>query len=110
MAQDFKINATTFARITHADWADDSAGSGLDGTTARLRWVRHVWSAPEGMTAAEYDALFAFQGQRVTLTTTNYEDRNGDFIPYYGAVCERVDGVHSGPVVAGVVAEFRVRL
>lgn len=108
--QDFKLNASTFNRITRADWQDESAGVGLDGTTARLRWVRHVWSAPEAMTAAEYDSLFALQGQRVTLTTTNYNERNGDYISYYGAICERVDGQHVGPIVVGVVAEFKVRL
>lgn len=110
MAQNFKINTTTFARITRADWQDDGAGAGLDGTTGRQRWRRHTWQAPEGMTAAEFDALYAAEGAGVELTTTNYADRNGDFVTYYGAVCMRVDGRHEGPIVTGVTVEFLVRV
>lgn len=110
MAQIFKLNATTFARITRADWQDDSAGAGLDGATARQRVVTHTWQASEGMTAAEFDSLYALEGRRVLLTTTAYSDRNGDFVSYYGAVCRRVEGRHEGPVVVDVQAEFMVRL
>lgn len=110
MAQIFKLNGITFSRVTRADWQDDSAGAGLDGTTARQRWVRHTWQAQEGLTAAEFDSLYALEGQRVALTTTNYSDRNGDFVTYRGASCMRVDGRHEANLVIGVMAEFMVRL
>lgn len=109
MAQDFKINGTTIARILRGDWEDSSAGAGLDGTTARRRWVRHLWGA-DALSAAEFNTLYALEGQWVTLTTVNYADRNGDYVNYYGVICERVTGNHAGPVFEQVTAEFRVRL
>jgi hypothetical protein len=109
MAQIFRLNSTALTRVTRGDWADDPAGSGLDGSMPRQRWVRHTWGA-DVLSAAEYDLIFAQEGQRVTITTPDYADRNGDYVDYFGALCQRVSGQHEGPVVVGVTAEFLVRL
>lgn len=109
MAQIFQINGTTITRMLRGDWTDDPAGSGLDGSTPRQRWVRHVWGA-DVLSAAEYNTLYAAEGQRVTITTPNYADRNGDYVDYFGVLCQRVSGSHDGPVVTNVAVDFLVRL
>lgn len=106
----FAINSTTFSTVSRVDWQDDTASAGLDGHTPLLRWRRLVAQA-EVMSAANFNSLYAFEGQAVSLAAPPYTDRNNaTWQTYHGAVCERVSGQHDGNVFTGVVAEFRVRL
>lgn len=109
MTRVFKWNATEFERITEANWDSDGANQGLDGNTARLRWKRHIWQT-NVLDIVEFNALQAIEGTEGSLTTTDYEDRNNDYVTYTGAICERVTGQHVGPNFEGVQAEFLVRL
>lgn len=110
MAQVFKINGTSLTYITRGDWEDDYDQQAHDGNTPILRWRRHTMRAPDGMTAAEFDTLYALEGQKVSITTTNYEDRNSDYKTYYGCDLERVAGRHDGPLVYDVVLDLMVRV
>lgn len=107
----FTINSTTFSTVTRIDWQDDQASPGLDGNTPLLRWRRVIAQAAEVMTAANFNSLYAFEGQRVNITVPPYDDRNNaTWKTYRGAICERVSGSHQGNVFVSVTAEFVVRL
>lgn len=109
MAQTFQINGSNLTYIGKADWPTELSGAGLDGLSPKGRWVKHVWQA-DVMTAAEYDTLFGFEGHKVSITTTDYYDRNGDYKTYYSVDFESINGSHNGPVFENVTMEFRVRL
>jgi hypothetical protein len=108
-AGSFVVNNTHIERITRGDWTDAPAGVGLDGKTGRQRWVSHVWQS-NVMSAEEFNSLYSLEGQKVSIKTTNYADRNGDYITYYGVDFKRISGEHAGPIFTGVTCEFLVRL
>lgn len=105
------INSTTISRLTRPDWQDTPGDSqALAGTTSTARW-RRLLAAADALSAAEWNALRAVEGQRVTITAPPYADRNAAaWQTYYGAILERLDGRHEGPIVVGVSAEFMVRI
>lgn len=107
MAQIFKINGTTLSHITNGDWDETPETGYFNGKTPKNRWRPHRLST-DGMPASEYNTLFALLGQKVSLTTTNYADRNGDYRTYYGVDFQSIRGEHDGPIFRGVVAEFLV--
>jgi hypothetical protein len=110
MATDVAVNGTAIARLTTANWTDDPASAGLDGSTPRLRWVR-VTVGAEVLTAAEFNTLYALEGQRVSVDLPPYGDRNNaNYKRYFGALCQRVSGEHSGPAFVGVSCDFLVRV
>lgn len=109
MAQQHKINGTTINRITSANWEDGGQSQGLDGYTPLDSWRRHTWRS-NVMTVTEFDTLYALEGQKVSITTTDYSDRNGDYLTYYNVDLERVGGRHEGPRIVDFVAEFLVRV
>lgn len=109
MAQVFKINGTTLNYVMAANWEERGVGNFLNGLTSYNRYRRHTL-ATNVMTAAEFSTLFALEGQQVSLTTTNYTDRNGDYIDYHGVEIKSVTGQHAGPVVQDVQIECLVRI
>jgi len=111
MPQAFVINGSTIARITKGDWLDEPGDAqALDGVTPLARWRRHTWRA-EVLSAAEWNTLAALEGQKVSITTPDYSDRNAaDYASYYQVDFERLEGRHEGPVVMGVSADFLVRI
>jgi len=109
MAQTFQINGSNLTYIAGADWPDQAGTQALDGDAPLLRWRRHVWST-NVMSASEWDTLAALEGQKVSITTTDYSDRNSDYATYYGCDFERLSGRHEGPVFVDVRAEFMVRI
>lgn len=106
----FILNSTTISRLTRLDWQDGPGDNpALSGTTATARWRRLVCAA-DVLSAAEWNALRAVEGQQCRITAPPYADRNAAWQTYYGAILERLDGRHEGPVVTGVTAEFMVRV
>lgn len=111
MAQTIQINGTNYTYLVKADWQTDLAGQELAGQTPTERWARLVLAAPEGMPAADFDVIFALEGQQVSVAAPPYNDRNAsNFITYYGAILEGVSGDHSGPLMTNVVCQLQVRL
>lgn len=108
MAQVFQLNGSNLTYITGADWQPALAASGLDGYTTRQRLARHIWQA-NIMTIAEINTIEAELGQVVNITTTNYSDRNGDYIGY-NARFVSLSWEHQANLAANVRAEFLVRL
>lgn len=109
MAQIFKINGTTIEYIQKADWENAPAGEALDGQTARQRWVKHIWQS-NVMPVSEFDTIFSLEGETVTLITTNFNDRNGDYIQYFGVQFSKIVNQHVSVLMESIRCEFLVRL
>lgn len=107
MAQTFIINSTTLSYITAGDWDDTPDNQALDGVTAMLRLRRHILKA-QAMPESEFDTLTGLLGTQVSLTTTDYIDRNGAYKTYYGCNFDDLRGRHSGPNMVDVIAEFGI--
>lgn len=111
MAQDFKLNGTTASYLMKGDWQVEPGSQALSGQTPAQRWARLVLQAPEGMTAEDFDVLYALEGSKVSVDAPPYDDRNNsDYQTYYGADLESVRGEHRGLNVYNVVCELLVRL
>lgn len=108
MSQIFSLNGAAFTHGIQADWVDQPDGDYLAGPRARRRWLQHIWAAAV-MPAGEFNTLAQAEGGLVSLTTTNLSDRNGAFVTYYGAELRSVSGVHAGPNMEQVRAEFWIR-
>jgi len=109
MAQQFAINGQTLDYITEATWDETPVSAPLAGGTTFNRWRVHRW-ATNVMPAAEFELIRQSLGAGVTLTTTDYDDLNGDYVTYYSATLDRLSGEHAGPVYVAVSAEFEVRV
>ena len=109
MATDFKINGTTLTYIMKADWQAEPIGQAFDGPQVYSRWHKHIWQT-EAMSMSEFATLYALEGQKVNITTTNATDRNADYMTYYGVDFERITARHESQNVANVMCEFLVRL
>ena len=110
MAQIFQVNGTNLTHITRGDWQEEPEGDYLNGKAIHNRWRRHILQA-NVTTAAEFDTLYALEGQKISLTTTNYFDRNSaNYVTYYGAEVKRVSGQHEGPIMRDVQIECLVRI
>lgn len=109
MAQQFQFNGSNITHGIEANWDEIPLDMPLAGGTVFNRFRRHSWQAGV-LTAAEFVAMRAQLGKAVSLTTTDYSDRNSDFVTYYGATLDRLSGEHSGPVYVGVSAEFTARV
>lgn len=109
MAQDFQLNGLTLAYIMSGEWREREDSSRLDGQTVHNRWREHVWQT-DVMPASEFNALYALEGQKVSLVTTNYLNRNGDYQVYYGAELRRISARHISLNMQQLTCEFLVRL
>ena len=109
MAKIFQINGQGLGYVTEANWQESPVDSPLVGGTVFNRHRRHLWQT-NVMPAAEFETIRGRLGQAVSLTTTDYDNPNGDFVTYYAATLDRLGGEHAGPVYLGVTAEFTVRV
>ena len=101
------INGTTYERLLTADWGDRPEGDYLDATGSFNAW-RDLTIGADVLTATEFDAFYALEGQIVSVDAPPYYDRNATEVRYYGAELRGVTGQHQGPVVVGGRLELRV--
>jgi len=110
MAQIHDISGNTILYISQANWLDKPAPASLDGLNAVSKFRKHIWES-NVMPGPEWDILEALEGTQVTITTTIYEDRNNtNYKLYYWAIFAVLTGKHEGPNMAGVRAEFLVKV
>lgn len=110
MAFQHAINGTNVNYVTTPQWIDEPAGGDFfNGKSSHNRWRLHRWES-NIMTAAEFNTIYALEGTQVTITTTDYDSRNGDYVTYYVAELKSVSGRHEGPNMASVRADFLVRV
>ena len=109
MAQIHSLNGTIIQHVAKATWQDKPTAATLDGLNSVSRWRKHTWES-NVMIHTEWNFIEAFEGQAVTLTTTNYNDRNAAYKTYYNAILTGIAGNPDGPRVTGIRFEFNVRL
>ena len=110
MATDFKINGTTYTYLINVQWADSQPAEAFDGTYSYVRWRTLQARGDEAVTQAEFDSLYALEGQAVSVTCSPWENPAADYVTYYQARIKRVASRHAGPLHTGVVAEIEVRV
>jgi hypothetical protein len=93
MAQAHAIDGTTITHISQALWQQPVVDQSLDLIAVHSRWRRHTWTA-NVVPMSIWQTLIGKRGSIVSLTTTDPDDRNGDYVTYYGA---RVDAVTAPP-------------
>ena len=103
----FTINFVPLTFITSAQWDDKNHIQKLDGQTLISNYQSHTWAASI-MTVAEYNALFALNGQLVSINTTDFDNRLG--FKEYMAILLNVDGTQAGINMVGVNLSFTIRL
>lgn len=110
MATQHAIDGTNVNYVSYANWVQPVLTQSLDLIAVHQKVRQHIWVS-EVMTAAEYITLLGKRGDTVSITTPPVNDRNGDFITYYGV---RVQSVtfrqHEGPNLRGVELRFLVRV
>ena len=109
MAQDFMINGTTLDYIMTGDWQDAEVDSVLDGQMVHNRYRRHIWLS-NVQTIANFNTLYALEGQIVTITTTNQSNKNAAFLQYFGVFFQRIAAQHAAKNLEQIRCEFLVRL
>lgn len=109
MARVFQVNGADHKYLTDVDWQDQLDPGGLDGNSATLRYRRLVVRGSI-MPMADYVSLKALEGLFVSVTCPPYGDRNGDYISYFGAILETVNGRHDAINMSDVTLEIVVRI
>lgn len=109
MAQIFKINGVTYSYITKGDWSDTADNQALDGNTPVRRWRKHTLKA-DIMPMSEFNTLHALEGQRVSITTPAYSDRNGDYVTYCGSMLTKITAQHQSINAANVTIDLLVKV
>jgi len=101
----FEINSTPLTFIAAAQWNDLNLTSKVDGQVLINNYQRHTWGT-NVMAMAEYDLLFALQGQKVSISTIDIDTRNTFRI--YQAILQDVNGTQAGINMVGVSLRFLV--
>ena len=108
MSGTFKIDGTTLNYIGQAAWNQPQVNTSLNLIAVHNYHQTHTWSA-NVMSVSEFETLRGKRGSLVSITTTNANDEDGDFVTYYAV---RVDDVsarsHSSLNVEGVSVRFLV--
>lgn len=110
MAQVHDIDGTTVNFISQAPWNQAVNSQSLDLIAVHNRWRIHTWLS-NVMTAAEWATFRGKRGSIVSITTTDPDDPNGDYVTYFQAIVRNVSqGNHDSLNLRGVKIEFLVKV
>ena len=110
MAQVHDIDGTTVNYISTAPWNQPANSQSLNLITVHNRWRSHTWTS-NVMTAAEWSTIIGKRGSIVSITTTNPNDPNGDYVTYYEAIVKDVTyASHDSLNIRGAKIEFLVKV
>ncbi len=110
MAQVHDIDGTTVNFIAQTIWNRATNSESLDLIAVHNKWRNHTWQS-NVMTAAEWATFRGKRGSIVSLTTTDPDDPNGDYVTYYNAIVRSVSpGAHESLNFEGVRIEFLVNV
>lgn len=104
-----QIDGVAVNHISNIDWSNTTSQTSLDLISVFNRLRVCTWTVDQ-MPMTDWATLIGKRGSIVALTTTDPDDRNADFVTYYGA---RVRDVtlrnHLSLNAQGVKVEFLVR-
>lgn len=104
-----QIDGSDIDYISNIDWDHRTSQTSLNLITVFNRERVCTWSS-DTMPMAEWATLIGKRGSIVSVTTTDPDDRNADFVTYYGARLRSVtQRNHSSLNAQGVKVEFLVR-
>lgn len=104
-----QIDGSDIDYISNIDWSEPTTQQSLDLISVFNRWRICTWSV-DIMPMSEWSTLIGKRGSIVSLTTTDPDDRNADFVTYYGARLRNVTKRnHASLNAQGVKVEFLVR-
>lgn len=112
MAQIHDIDGTTITHISQALWDQPAVDVSLDLIQVHSKHRRHTLLS-RSMPMSVWQTLIGKRGSLVSLTTTDPDDPNGDYVTYYGV---RVDDViaprngHDSLNMRNVRVEFLIRI
>jgi hypothetical protein len=110
MAQIHDIDGTTLNYISQALWNQPVNSQSLDLIAIHNRWRRHIWQS-NVMTTAEWATLIGKRGSIVSITTTDPDDPNGDYVTYYEAIVRDISFTsHDSLNIRGAKVEFLVKV
>lgn len=104
-----QIDGTDVDYISNIDWSEITNQTSLDLISVFERWRICTWAVDQAP-MSDWATLIGKRGSIVSLTTTDPDDRNADFVTFYGA---RVQDVtkrnHLSLNAQGVKVAFLVR-
>lgn len=104
-----QVDGTAVNYISNIDWSQPTTQTSLDLISVFNRWRVCIWTVNQ-MPMTDWATLIGKRGSIVSLTTTDPDNRNADFVTFYGA---RVQDVtqrnHLSLNAQGVKIEFLVR-
>lgn len=110
MAQQHILNGSNVSYVSQAIWRDAPTMGALSGHPTIQRWRTHLWRA-DSMTITEFDILQGLEGAHVVLDTTAYDDPNADdYLTFYDAILQRVQGTQQANIAHNVTLEFLVKV
>jgi len=109
MAKDYQIDGTTITYVNRSDWIERVEATSLNVETVVNRFQTHRWQS-DAMLMSEWETVVDLAGTFVDLTTNDPDDRNNDYVTYYGARVDSVTGRHVSRYVANVTIDFLVRV
>jgi hypothetical protein len=110
MAQIHNIDGTTINYISQAPWSQAVNSQSFDLIAVHEKYRKHTWLS-NVMTTAEWATLIGKRGSIVSITTTDPNDPNGDYITYYEAIVRNVTfSRHESLNIIGAKVEFLVRV
>ncbi len=110
MAQIHSIDGTAINYVTHADWEQPVVDQSFNIIAVHQRVQRHTWLA-DTVPMSEWETLIGKRGSLVSLATTDPDDRNADYVTYYGVAVQAVEARgHEARNMVGVQVDFLVRV
>jgi len=109
MAYQHQLNGSNINYISQANWQQPVVDQSLNLIAVHSRHWRLIWTA-NVMPVATWDVLNAARGTAVSVMGPPHDNQNSDYITYYDARLDAVDGQHEGLNVVGVRAEFLVKV
>ncbi len=110
MAQVHDIDGTTVNFISQATWNRAVNSQSLNLIAVHNKHRIHTWLS-NVMTAAEWTTFRGKRGNIVSITTTDPDDPNGNYVTYFGAIIRSVSqGNHNSLNFEGVRIEFLINV
>lgn len=104
-----QVDGSDINYISNIDWSGPTTQQSLDLISVFSRCRVCTWSV-DTMPMAEWATLISKRGSVVSLTTTDPDDRNADFVTFYGArLLDVTKRNHASLNAQGVQVEFLVR-